>query len=160
MSTDEVANATSAYGVLQAADGVLAEGGIAEARANYHEAIMLLQDWLFALLSHDDAERDRAMERTVPAGIDPVYLATEPWMGLFRTSRSLLDVPTAHQAGEVAVTLFIEIGADSQRASAGIGEVGAFMAEQDDPEMREYGLECVEAADQLRALEPSASPAQ
>ena len=69
-------------------------------------------------------------------------------------------MPTAHQAGEVAVTLFIEIGADSQRASAGIGEVGAFMAEQNDPEMREYGLECVEAADQLRAFEAPGSPAQ
>jgi hypothetical protein len=159
MSTHEVANATSAYGVLQTANGMLAQGDVAEAHSKYHEVIMLLQDWLFALLSSDDAERDRAMERAVPTGIDPVYLATEPWMGLFRTSRALLDVPTAHQAGEVAVTLFIEIGADSQRASGGIGEVGAFMVEQDDPEMREYGLQCVEAADQLRALEPSASQA-
>jgi hypothetical protein len=160
MSTDEVANAKVAYGVLRAADDEVAEGDIVEARSDYHESIMLLQDWLFALMSSDHAERDRAMERTVPAGIDPVYLATEPWMGLFRTSRRLLDLPTAHQAGEVAVTLFIEIGADSQRASAGIGEVGAFMAEQDDPEMREYGLECVEAADRLRALQPSASRVQ
>ncbi len=151
MSTDEVANAKFADGVLQAAAGMLAQGDIAEAHSKYHESIMLLQDWLFPLLSSDDAERDRAMERSVPAGIDPVYLATEPWMGLFRTARDRLDLPTAHQAGEVAVTLFIEIGADSQRASEGIGEVGAFFAEQDDPEVREYGLECVEAAGQLRA---------
>ena len=154
MSTDEVVNANSAYGVLQVAKDMLARGDMPEACSTYHEAIMLLQDWLFALLSSDDAERERAMQRTVPTGIDPVYLATEPWMGLFRTSRSLLDLPTARQAGEVAVTLFIEIGADSQRASDGIGEVGAFMIEQDDPEAREYGLQCVEAADQLRALQP------
>ena len=154
MSTDEVANANFAYGVLQAAEGMLARGDMPEASSAYHEAIMLLQDWLFALLSSDDAERERAMERAVPTDIDPVYLATEPWMGLFRASRSVLDLPTAHQAGEVAVTLFIEIGADSQRASDGIGEVGAFMADQQDPEMREYGLQCVEAADQLRALQP------
>ena len=111
---------------------------------------MLLQDWLFALLSSDDAERERAMERTVPKGIDPVYLATEPWMGLFRASRSLLDLPTAHQAHEVAAPDAVH--RDRHRLAARVRrDRRGRRGHRPGSTIRRcvsHGLQCVEAADQ------------
>jgi hypothetical protein len=150
VSTDEVPNATFAYTVLQVTESVLGEGAIAEARVNYQTTFDLLRDWLFALVSDETSVRERALQQSVPAEIDRVYLATEPLMGLFRTARYQQDLQSASQAGEFAVQLFGWIGWDSLRAADCIGEVGAFLVEQDDPEAREYGQGCIEQAEHIR----------
>ena len=150
MTADEISDAAFANSLLKAAEGVLAKGGIPQARENYRFAIRVLQGWLSALDSDDQGVRERALRQVLPTGIDRFYLATEPFLGLFRTSRYLNDLSTARQAGKAAIRILLRVSAESAETADRLAEVGGFMVEQDDPELRTYGQQVVEVADRLR----------
>lgn len=150
MSTDEVSGASFANSILEVTEGLIAQGGIREARSNYQFAAHLLRDWLAALVSDDARERERAQQQPLPAGIDRVYLATQPWMGQFRMARYENDRESARTAGEIAVQVFARLTDVSPRTADCLEEVGTFFGGQNAPEDREYGQNCIKHAERIR----------